>query len=89
MVVIAALTFTLGITLARFYKVSVLLPATLVIVAGVSVLELAGGHTFAHALLSSLFTTAALQARFLTGSLLFGLIVGVTRAASTAAQRPK
>jgi hypothetical protein len=89
MVVIAALTFALGITLARFYKVSVLLPATFVIVAGVSVLELAGGHTFVYALLSILFAASALQAGFMTGSLLFGLIVGVTRAASTAAQRPK
>jgi hypothetical protein len=44
MIVIAALTFACGIALAQYYRVFVLVPATILVLAGVSTLEALSGH---------------------------------------------
>ena len=89
MVVIAAFALALGIALARFYRVFVLLPVTIFVVAGVSIFEWSGAHPVAHASLAVVLATAALQVGFLSASLLGGVLSGSYRTASRAAPRPK
>ena len=89
MVVIAALTFVLGFALGQFYRVLVLLPATTLVVAGVSIFESVARHSSAHGALCVLLAASALQAGFLSASLLSGLVVGVSKPASSASPRPK
>ena len=89
MIVIAVATFALGIALAQFYKVLVLAPATIFVVVGVSIFESMVGHSAVHMLLSALLAAGALQAGFLSASLLSGFVTGLSRAASRAAPRPK
>ena len=90
MVVIAALAFALGIALARFYKGSIVVLATLVVESQARRwLELSAGHSVAHALLSVLLSASALQVGFLSGSLFGGLVMGSSKRASTVAPRPK
>jgi hypothetical protein len=89
MVVIAALAFALGIALAQFYKVLVLAPATIFVGGGVLILELTGGHSAGHTLLSILLAASALQSGFLSGSLFSAFVVGASRAVFRAAPRSK
>jgi hypothetical protein len=89
MVAVAALTFAFGIALAQFYKALVLVPATMVVVVGALLLELAAGHSPVHTLLSSLLAASALQVGFLSGLLFSGLVIGASRNAPTTAPRPK
>ena len=89
MVVIAAFALALGIALARFYRVFVLLPVTIFVVVGVSIFELIGPHSVANGVFAVMLATAALQVGFLSASLLGGVVSGSYRTASTAAPRPK
>ena len=89
MIAIAALTFACGIALAQYYMVFVLLPATILVVAGVSILEALSGHAPGRAALSVLLGASTLQMGFLAASLLSGLAAGAFRAASTASPGSK
>jgi hypothetical protein len=75
MVVAIALGLALGIALAQFCNAFALAPATMVAGAGTFLIETAGGHTVAHALLASFCITSALQLGFLFGVLFNGLVV--------------
>ena len=89
MVVIAAVAFALGIALARFYKGSIVVLATLVVVTGAAMLEFSAGRSVAHTLLSVLLSASALQVGFLSSSLFGGLVMGYSKRASIVAPRPK
>jgi hypothetical protein len=89
MVVIAALVFALGIALAQFYRVLVLLPATVVVVLGVSIFEVTGAHGIAHMLLSCWLVAFALQSGFLAGSSLSHVIVRVAKPFVASSMRSK
>ena len=89
MFLVAALACALGIALAQFYRVLVLAPATIVIVAGTAALELAAGHSPVHMVVSMVFAASGLQVGFLSSSLFGGLVVGASKRASTAAPKPK
>ena len=89
MVATAALVIAFGIALAQFYRVLVLLPATVIGAAGVVMVELAAGHSPVHTLLSVVLAVSALQVGFLSSSFFGGLVVGASKRASTAAPKPK
>jgi hypothetical protein len=75
MVVAIVLGFALGIALAQFFGTFALVPAGIVAAAGTSLIEAAGGHTVAQALLANFCIALALQLGFLSGVFFNGLVL--------------
>ena len=73
MIVALTLGLAVGIALAQFFRAYVLIPATVVALAGSLLYEAVRGHAVAHALLASLSIALALQSGFFVGAFLNGI----------------
>jgi hypothetical protein len=67
MVFFAIIGLILGIALAQYFQALVLLPATLIALAGVAFSE-NGGHALGHVIFAGACAAFALQSRFLGGA---------------------
>jgi hypothetical protein len=86
MVVVIGLGLALGIALAQFFRAFALAPAIMVAGAGTFLVEAAGGHTVAHALLVSLCVALALQLGFLSGVFFNGFVARRRRSSAGATE---
>jgi uncharacterized protein YneF (UPF0154 family) len=75
MVVAVVICLIAGIALAQFYKVFVLLPATIVALLGQTLIEVGNRNTVDHALIAILCVAFALQAGFLCGAFLSSSLI--------------
>ena len=77
MIISAVIGFGVGIMLARFYRVLVLIPATFVAFVGGSFVQAAASASVGDMLMAGLSVVLALHIGFLSGDMFNGLARGV------------